>query len=162
VHSAVSAPTIAALLRPGMRVALAVGSRGIAGLATIVRALVDALGARGCTVVILPTMGSHGGGTPEGQLGVLATYGVNEAAMGVPIISSMATQVVGVLRFDEAGKCYVADPAGDVPVPVASDAIWCLSSPRAAVWLMFSMLASATISPKPALSTDSRFRPSKT
>jgi len=125
VRSAVLAPAIAALLNPGMRVGLAVGSRGIAGLAVIVRALVDVVRARGCTVVILPTMGSHGGGTPEGQLGVLETYGVTEAAMGVPIISTMATQVVGALRFDAASGRYVADAAGTLPVSVASDVLAC-------------------------------------
>jgi Domain of unknown function (DUF362) len=125
VRSAVLAPAILALLKPGMRVGLAVGSRGIAGLATIVRALVDMVRERGCNVVILPTMGSHGGGTPEGQLGVLETYGVTESSMGVPIISTMATQVVGALRYDEASKRYLADPAGDLPVPVSSDVMAC-------------------------------------
>ncbi len=125
VRAAVLAPDIAATLRPGMRVALAVGSRGIAGLATIVRALIAAVRERGCTVVIVPTMGSHGGGTPEGQLGVLATYGVTEAAMGVPIISTMATQVVGALRYDAASERYVSDPQGEVPVPVSSDVLAC-------------------------------------
>jgi hypothetical protein len=125
VRTALSAPEIAGLLKPGLRVALAVGSRGIAGLAAIVQALVAAVQARGCTVVILPTMGSHGGGTPDGQLGVLETYGVTPATMGVPIISTMATQVVGALRYDEAAKRYVADPAGDLPVPVASDVLAC-------------------------------------
>ncbi len=125
VRTAVAEPALAALLKPGMRVGLAVGSRGIAGLATIVKALIDAVRARGCTVVILPTMGSHGGGTPEGQLGVLETYGVTEAAMGVPIISTMATQVVGALRYDDETKRYVADPTGDLPVPVSSDVMAC-------------------------------------
>ncbi|HEX3134121.1 MAG TPA: hypothetical protein VHX44_11145, partial [Planctomycetota bacterium] len=66
VRTAVLAPAIAALLKPGMRVGLAVGSRGIGGLAVIVKALVATVRECGCTVVILPTMGSHGGGTPEG------------------------------------------------------------------------------------------------
>lgn len=123
VQAALSAPAIAATLTPGMRVGLAVGSRGIAGLAIIVRALIAVVQARGCTVVILPTMGSHGGATPAGQIEVLATYGVTEAAMGVPIISTMATQVIGALRWD--GTDYRADPAGDLPVPVASDVLAC-------------------------------------
>jgi len=125
VRTAVSEPTIAALLKPGMRVGLAVGSRGIAGVAIIVKTLIDAVSERGCTVVILPTMGSHGGATPEGQLGVLETYGVTEATMGVPIISTLATQVVGALRWDEAAKGYVSDPAGELPVAVASDVLAC-------------------------------------
>lgn len=125
VRSALAEPAIAALLKPGMRVGIAVGSRGIAGLAIIVKSLVDVVRARGCTVVILPTMGSHGGATPAGQVEVLATYGVTEAAMGVPIISTMATQVVGALRWDDAGCGYVADPDGALSVPVASDVLAC-------------------------------------
>jgi hypothetical protein len=125
VHAALAAPEITAALKPGQRVALAVGSRGIAGLAVILQALVAAVRERGCSVVIVPTMGSHGGATPDGQLGVLETYGVTEASMGVPIISTMATTVVGALRFDEAGSRYLADPLGDLPVPVASDVLAC-------------------------------------
>ncbi len=125
VHAAVASPEIVALLRPGLRVAVAIGSRGIAGLATIVTTLVAALQQRGCTVVIIPAMGSHGGGTPEGQLAVLGNYGVTEAAVGAPIICTMATTVVGALRWDAAIDDYVSDPAGEVAVPVASDALAC-------------------------------------
>jgi hypothetical protein len=73
----------------GTRLAVAVGSRGIANLATIVRATVDALRARGAEVFLFPAMGSHGGATAEGQRAVLASYGVTEAAMGCPILASM-------------------------------------------------------------------------
>ena len=125
VHAAVADPNIAVLLHPGLRVAIAIGSRGIAGLATIVTTLVAALQQRGCTVVIIPAMGSHGGGTPEGQLAVLGNYGVTEAAVGAPIISSMATTVVGALRWDAAIGDYVSDSAGELAVPVASDALAC-------------------------------------
>ena len=125
VRSALLAPGILALLKPGLRVGLGVGSRGIAGLAAIVRTVADVLRERGCSVVILPTMGSHGGGTAEGQVGVLETYGVTEAAMGVPIISSMATQVVGTLRYDGANAQYLADAAGELPVPVSTDVLAC-------------------------------------
>ena len=76
-------------LRPGQRVAVAVGSRGIARLAQVVRALIDALRAAGVVPFIVPAMGSHGGATPEGQLHVLADYGVTEASMGVPIHAAM-------------------------------------------------------------------------
>src|SRR5882762_6312045 len=79
-------PEIAATLKPGMRVALAVGSRGIAGLPRIVAALVAELAARGLKVVIIPSMGSHGGATDEGQREVLARLGVTEAACGAAIV----------------------------------------------------------------------------
>ncbi len=125
VRAALLAPDIAALLRPGLRIGIAVGSRGIAGLAVIVTSLVSALTARGCQVVIIPAMGSHGGATPEGQLAVLANYGVTPDTVGAPIISTMATTIVGALRWDAAAGDYFSDPAGDVPVPVASDALAC-------------------------------------
>lgn len=76
-------------LKPGQRVAVAVGSRGIARLAQVVRALLDELRAAGVQPFIVPAMGSHGGATPEGQLHVLADYGVTEASMGVPIHAAM-------------------------------------------------------------------------
>jgi hypothetical protein len=123
VRDALRGPGIDTILRPGLRVALAVGSRGITGLATIVATLVAELKQRGCVPLILPAMGSHGGATVEGQVEVLAGYGVTEAAMGAPIVASMETRVVGALRF--AAGAYHTDPAGGLPVPMASDALAC-------------------------------------
>lgn len=82
-------------LKPGARVAVAVGSRGIANLQTIVRAAVRALDAAGARPFILPAMGSHGGGTSEGQAALLADYGITESAVGVPIRPTMEVQTVG-------------------------------------------------------------------
>jgi hypothetical protein len=73
----------------GTRIALAVGSRGIANLAVLVRETVAALRHHGAEVFIIPAMGSHGGGTAEGQRDLLAGYGVTESAMGCPIRSSL-------------------------------------------------------------------------
>lgn len=87
---------VRAALPPNAPVALAVGSRGIANLATIVRAAIAALRAFGARPFVLPAMGSHGGATPEGQTALLAEYGITEAALGVPIRSSMAVRRVGV------------------------------------------------------------------
>src|SRR6516225_4524405 len=63
-------------LRPGGRVAVAVGSRGIANLRTIVRKVVELLRARGAQPYVVPAMGSHGGATSGGQAAVLAEYGI--------------------------------------------------------------------------------------
>ena len=82
-------------LKPGARVAVGVGSRGITNLAGIVRAVIDALRAAGMQPFIVPAMGSHGGATAEGQREVLATYGVTEEAMGVPIRAAMEAREVG-------------------------------------------------------------------
>ena len=82
-------------VRPGMSVAVGVGSRGVARLAEIVRATVAELKRRGARPFIVPAMGSHGGGTPEGQLEVLAGYGVTPAALDVPFEATMETALIG-------------------------------------------------------------------
>ena len=82
-------------LQPNARVAVTVGSRGIANFREIVGAVLDALTAAGVQPFILPAMGSHGGATPEGQKRILADYGITEETMGVPIEAAMATREVG-------------------------------------------------------------------
>jgi hypothetical protein len=88
-------PKLEGRIRPGMRVAVGVGSRGVARIAEVARAVVDALKARGAQPFIVPAMGSHGGGTPQGQLEVLEGYGVTPGSMGVPIDASMETVQIG-------------------------------------------------------------------
>ena len=87
---------LAATLAPGARVAVAVGSRGITGLFRIVAAAIDTLRESGARPFIVPAMGSHGGATPEGQVELLAGYGITEAALGVAIRPSMEVRQVGV------------------------------------------------------------------
>lgn len=82
-------------IRPGMRVAVGAGSRGIANYDVIVRAVCDELKALGAQVFIVPAMGSHGVATAAGQLDVLAHYGITESAMGAPILSSMEVVELG-------------------------------------------------------------------
>ncbi len=77
------------LFPAGGRIAIAVGSRGIASLPEIVRATVDSVRAAGAHPFIIPAMGSHGGATAEGQAAVLAGYRVDEASMGCAIVSSL-------------------------------------------------------------------------
>lgn len=71
-------PKICALVKPGMRVAVGVGSRGIQNLSRIVETTVKGLKELGAKPFIVSAMGSHGGGTEEGQREVLAGYGVTE------------------------------------------------------------------------------------
>ena len=78
-------------LQPGESIALAVGSRGIANIAVIVKATVDFVKARGAVPFIIPAMGSHGGATPLGQAEVLAGYGITAETVGCPIRSSLET-----------------------------------------------------------------------
>ncbi|ULM94955.1 nickel-dependent lactate racemase [Peribacillus frigoritolerans] len=78
------------------RVAIAVGSRGIADLPTLVRETVAAVKEAGGNPFIVPAMGSHGGATAEGQIDVLLQLGISEEAVGAPIRSSME-----VIKLDE-------------------------------------------------------------
>ena len=82
-------------LKPGAQVALGVGSRGIANIATIVRSAVDYWKAQGARPFIFPAMGSHGAATAEGQADVLAHYGIHEATMGCPVRSSLEVVSLG-------------------------------------------------------------------
>jgi hypothetical protein len=89
---------VALPVRPGQSVALTVGSRGVVNIAAIVRATVEHLEALGARPFIIPAMGSHGGGTADGQRAVLEHYGVTEAAMGCPIRATMDVVQIGEVR----------------------------------------------------------------
>src|ERR1700728_2880794 len=82
-------------IKPGMKIALGVGSRGITNLKEIVQATLRVLVEAGASPFIIPAMGSHGGATPEGQLEVLAGYGITPESMGVPIEASMEVKTIG-------------------------------------------------------------------
>ena len=81
----------------GKRIAIGVGSRGIGPQPGVVRAVINELKKVDAVPFIVPTMGSHGGGTVEGQLGILTEYGITEESMGVPIEASMDVVQVGTL-----------------------------------------------------------------
>jgi len=87
-------------IQAGDRIGIAVGSRGIANLSLMVKTLVSFLHEKGAEPVIIPAMGSHGGATAEGQIAVLASYGVTETNVGAPILSSMETVCLGHVRGD--------------------------------------------------------------
>ncbi|MDA2927100.1 nickel-dependent lactate racemase [Acidobacteria bacterium AH-259-G07] len=77
------------------RVAIAVGSRGITNLAQVVRATAEMLKKQGAHPFIVPAMGSHGGGTKEGQAKILTGYGITPEQMGVPVHSCLETVHLG-------------------------------------------------------------------
>src|SRR5690349_15766116 len=79
----------ASKVRPGARIAIGVGSRGIRNIDVIARAAADYWKSQGARPFLFPAMGSHGAATAEGQAAVLAHYGITEAAMGCPILSSL-------------------------------------------------------------------------
>ncbi len=77
------------------RIAVGTGSRGIDRVAEVVRAVVTTLKSRGARPFIVPAMGSHGGGTAEGQVELLGEFGIDEKTMGAPLRPSMDVVEVG-------------------------------------------------------------------
>ena len=97
-------------IQKGAKIAVGVGSRGITNLSEIIAEVIAQLRAAGAEPFIIPARGSHGGATPEGQCELLASYGVTEEAMGVPIRASLETRQVGAT-------------ADGVPVHCSTDAL---------------------------------------
>jgi hypothetical protein len=97
IPKAVSDTLGAAALRvkPGETVAVGAGSRGIASIDVVVGATVRWLKDLGARPFVFPAMGSHGGGTAEGQLSVLEHYGITEGTMGCPVRATMEVVQVG-------------------------------------------------------------------
>ncbi len=86
---------LASRVRPGASIAIGAGSRGIANIDVILRAVVRYWKDHGAKPFIFPAMGSHGAATAEGQASVLAHYGIDETAMGCPIVSSLDVVPMG-------------------------------------------------------------------
>jgi len=95
VHDTMRSLGVQEKVKPGQTVAITAGSRGIAHIDGITRAVVDELKAWGLQPFIVPAMGSHGGATAEGQRTILAHYGITEAAMACPVTSSMEVVEIG-------------------------------------------------------------------
>ena len=82
-------------VRRGKRIAITCGSRGIANIAVITKAIADFVKSKGAFPFVVPAMGSHGGATAEGQKALIAGYGVTEDFIGCPVLSSMETVIAG-------------------------------------------------------------------
>lgn len=96
VRDALSRRGLQSIIRPGESVALTAGSRGIRRIDTIMAETVRYLASIGAKPFIVPAMGSHGGGTAEGQRAILSSYGITEEAMGCEIRASMDVVQIGV------------------------------------------------------------------
>lgn len=92
-------------IKSGSRIAIAVGSRGVANIHRIVKTTVECVKEIGGLPFIVPAMGSHGGATEEGQRSILEGYGVTEKYVGAQIISSM--QVVELPQENLINKVYM-------------------------------------------------------
>lgn len=118
VRRQLSRPELAGRIRSGMRIAVGVGSRGIKCIYEVTKAAVDFLKERGAEPFIVPTMGSHGGATPEGQLEVLREYGITPESLGVPFEASMEVVLLG--ETPSGAPVYFSRPAleadGIIPI----------------------------------------------
>ncbi|MCS6861397.1 MAG: nickel-dependent lactate racemase [Abditibacteriales bacterium] len=95
VHDELRAVGLDRQIRKGMRIAITAGSRGVASIDKILAAVVEFICDAGGKPFLFPAMGSHGGGTPEGQIGILETLNVTEQTVGAPIHATMDTKVIG-------------------------------------------------------------------
>jgi hypothetical protein len=82
-------------IKPGDRIAITAGSRGMGGFLELLRGCVQAVKNEGGAPFLIPAMGSHGGATEEGQIAVLEKLGVTEESVGAPIRATMETSVLG-------------------------------------------------------------------
>lgn len=108
----------AARMKEDSSAAVLVGSRGITDIDLIAKTVIETLKEAGVRPFIVPAMGSHGGGTSEGQEEVLRGYGITEDTMGVPINSSMETEIIG--ETADGLEVHFSKPAlqADYVIPV--------------------------------------------
>lgn len=88
-------------IKPGMKIAITAGSRGIANNALTTKCIADFIKSKGAQPFVVPAMGSHGGSTAAGQREILRGYGITEEYLQCPILSSMEVKKIGV---NEEGK----------------------------------------------------------
>jgi len=106
VYAELSKEKISAQIKRGMNIAITAGSRGIANVDIITKAIVDFVKSKNANPFIVPAMGSHGGATAEGQIEILAGYNITKETMGCPIKSCMDTVMLG---YSELGKPVYLD-----------------------------------------------------
>lgn len=101
-------------LAPGARVAITAGSRGVAEVVELYRGAADAVRAAGAEPFLFTAMGSHGGGTADGQRALLASLGVTEETVGMPVSCSSDVVLIGETEKPIAGvPVYTAPEAAD-------------------------------------------------
>lgn len=91
-------------IKQGSRIAITAGSRGIANIADIIRFTAEEVRNAGGEPFILSAMGSHGGGTKEGQQQILAEYGITEKTVNAPIVCS--TDVIEFGKTEQGITVY--------------------------------------------------------
>jgi len=95
IHQSFEKSDLKKRIKPGNKIGITVGSRGITNIKLIVKEIISELKNLDVSPFILPAMGSHGGANSKGQKEVLASYGITEKEMCVPIIASMEVRQIG-------------------------------------------------------------------
>ncbi len=101
--------TLGAAVTPGMTVAVGGGSRGLTQRVDLLRGTILGLRDLGAEPFVVPAMGSHGGGTAEGQVTMLESLGMTEETLGAEIRATMAT--VEVARTASGMPIYLDEHA---------------------------------------------------
>jgi hypothetical protein len=104
---------VRARIKPGARIGIAVGSRGISNLKRIIAAIIAIVKEAGAKPFIIPAMGSHGGATAEGQIEVLESYHITETSMDVPIRASMEVKQLGLSEDGVPAYCSIEAAGAD-------------------------------------------------
>lgn len=79
----------------GKTIGITAGSRGINNISLILKTIADYVKEAKGNPVLIPSMGSHGGGALEGQREVLASLGITEEAVGAPVRCCIDTVMLG-------------------------------------------------------------------
>lgn len=111
-------PEIIKKIKPGMKVAVAVGSRGINHVYDIIKKTIDFLLELGVKPYIVSAMGSHGGGNEEGQRAVLASFGITSENLGIEVVTSTDVVSLGYLQSGEEVFFDKAAMEADMIVPI--------------------------------------------
>jgi hypothetical protein len=98
-------PQVLEKIKPGMRIAIGCGSRGIANIAEVAKATVAEIKALGGEPFIFPAMASHGAATAEGQRQVLEGYGITEAYVGCPLRATMEVEIIDT--WDDGTRVFM-------------------------------------------------------
>lgn len=99
VHELLDQFELSRKVKRGERIALTAGSRGISDKPKVLKTIIERLKDLGTSPFVVPSMGSHGGATAQGQIEVLESLGITEKSVGAPIISSMDVDEIGRTKF---------------------------------------------------------------
>lgn len=105
IAAEIAARGLLSRIKPGARIGITAGSRGVANLPAVIGTLVGLVRASGGEPFVFPAMGSHGGATAEGQKLLLKKLGITEETVGAPIESSM--EVIWVGRTAEGTDVFM-------------------------------------------------------